>query len=415
VIRTLLHHPFFSRTSLAVFLALCMIAGFMCNRVVLSVSMILFGLNALRGVSPRQWLQQRWWLLGLVWVAIYALSWFWSDDKTFWNDRVQTKMPFLLLPLAFGLLPAFSQEQLRRYTAGLCLLLLGGIVYSLSFMLNDPAAYVEGYRQSHILRTPAHGDHIRFSMTVAAAVAWCLYMAPKLGSRLRKGLLYVCITIFIVYLHVLAAKTGLIAFYLLMACWALYQFRSRKSRKALLVLLLVVGAWMLAIRYVPTLRYRIDYSLYSLEQLQKGNISGDYSDIGRLVSYKLAMGLIREHPLTGVGAGDILSAMSAAYDRLYPDIPQAQRLVPHNQFLAIAVATGLISLAFFCWWLCAPLARLRRDRESFFFLTTWLMLLVVLMTDASLEVQFGVFVYLFFLLWQRQVSLHAAPDALAGA
>jgi len=391
-----------------------MIAGFLCNRVVLSLSMMLFGANALLGVSPRRWPEQRWWLLGLVWVAAYALSWFWSDDKAFWSDRVQTKLPFLLLPLAFGLLPAFTPKQLRYYTAGLCLLLLAGIGYSLSLFIADPEVYIAGYRQSHILPTPAHGDHIRFSMAVAAGIAWCLYLLPAMTRRLHRRLARMCIAAFIIYLHVLAAKTGLLAFYLLAVSWAAWQLLQRKRLTGLLAIALVAAAMLLALRYLPTFSHRVAYSRYSYEQFMKGNISGDYSDIGRVVSYELALQLIRAHPLTGVGAGDVLRAMSAAYDQWYPAIPPGQRLVPHNQFLTVGVAAGLIALAFFCWWVFAPLARLRRGREGFFFFVTWLLLLFFLMTDASLEVQSGVFVYLFFLLWQRHAFLHAAPAATPG-
>jgi len=392
-----------------------MIAGFLGSRVVLSLSMMLFGLNALRGVPPRQWLRQRWWLLGLVWIGFYVVSWFWSDDKAFWNDRVQTKLPFLLLPLAFGLLPAFSLKQLKVFTAGLCLLLVGGIVFSLSFLVRDPSFYIEGYKWSHVIPTPVYRDHIRFSMTIALSIAWCLYIAPEIRRKAFRRLLYICTALFIVYLHLLAAKTGLIAFYLIAVAAMVRLAAGRKWLPALLLAGMMAGGITLAWHSVPTFSQRVGYSIYSYEQYKQGNISGDYSDIGRVVSYELALRLIREHPFTGTGAGDILTAMSAAYDQWHPGIPQAQRLVPHNQFLTIGVATGLVSLACFCWWMAAPLVRLRRDRHSFYFFLTWLLLLFFLMTDASLEVQFGVFVYLFFLLWQRHAFIHRGQDSPVAA
>ncbi len=408
-----LQHPYLSRTNLAVFFALCMIGGFLCSRVLLSLSMILFGINALRGVPVSAWFRQRWWLLGMLWIGMYALSWFWSDDKTFWNERVQTKLPFLLLPLAFGLLPAFSRKQLQWYTICLCLILLSGIGYSLAFLAGDPAAYIEGYTRSHVLPTPTYRDHIRFSMAVALSTGWCLYILPEVRGRYAGLLVKISILVFAVYLHILAAKTGLIAFYILAMMWAFYQIIRRNRIAGIATLALITAGGVLAIRYIPTLSHRVGYSIYSYQQYMQGNISGDLSDVGRMVSYKLAIELIEQHPFTGVGAGDVLSEMSRAYDHRYPHIPQAQRLVPHNQFLTIGVAAGLISLAFFLWWLCAPLSRIRQNRTGFFFFTTWLMLFFFLMTDASLEVQFGVFVFLYFLLWQRHALLSPPAEKIS--
>lgn len=336
---------------------------------------------------------------------MYIISWFWSDDKTFWIDRVQTKLPFLLLPLAFGLLPSFSAKQRQAYTIGLCLLILSGIAYSMSFLFTAAHQYIAGYAQSHVLPTPAARDHIRFSMTVALSTAWCWYIFPELRGRFTKLLVGLSTIIFLLYLHILAAKTGLIASYVLVLMFAIYQLTRRSKIVGLSVLLLLFVGAMVSVRYIPTLKHRLGYTIYSYQQYTQGNTSGDYSDIGRVISYELALQIIKEHPVMGVGAGDIMSAMSALYDQRYPHIPPAQRLVPHNQFLTIGVATGLLSVAFFLWWFCAPLATLKRDRSSFFFCTVWVMLLFFLMTDASLEVQFGVFVFLYFLLWQKHTLL----------
>jgi hypothetical protein len=96
-----------------------MFAGFLASRALLSISMFVFGINAIRDVPPRQWLRQRWWLLGLCWVAMYAVSWLWSEDKGTWSNHLQTKLPFLLLPLAFAYQPRFSAQQMRLLTVSL--------------------------------------------------------------------------------------------------------------------------------------------------------------------------------------------------------------------------------------------------------------------------------------------------------
>jgi O-antigen ligase len=116
-----------------------MFAGFLVSRVALSISMFLFGINAIRDIPPRQWLRQKWWLLGLAWVGVYALSWFWSADKATWGTRLEVKLPFLLLPLAFAFMAPFTRKQKEQLTVTIALMMLATALYSIFFLVRDPA------------------------------------------------------------------------------------------------------------------------------------------------------------------------------------------------------------------------------------------------------------------------------------
>ena len=62
-----------------------------------------------------------------------------------------------------------------------------------------------------------------------------------------------------------------------------------------------------------------------------------------------------------------------------------------------------------------PLFEIRKDRQGFFFFTVWLILFIQLMIEPVLEVQFGVFVYLFFLIMQKhelKTGRNNMPDQL---
>lgn len=392
-------------------MALLMLLGFLCSRAILSMSMIAFGANALRGVPLRDWFRWRWWWLGLSWVALFALSWFWSSDHGIWNDHVQVKLPFLLLPLGFSLLPAFSAGQYRFYTLGMCGILLSGVAYSLSFFLGDPSAYIKGYSFSHVFPTPVYNDHIRFSAALALAVGWCVYAWPWLSRRWMRIVVAASCILFAAYLHLLAAKTGLLMLYGLAALLVIRQLWRGSLLKGGLLLLLTTAMLWLGYQKVPTFRERVHYARYNLQLLSWGRVEGNYSDLSRVLSYRVALHEIRKAPLMGAGAGDLVSAMNEGYNTLYPQVAQENRLVPHNQLLVVGLAAGIPALLLFLAWLFYPLSTLRRNREGFFTLAVWLLLLVPLMVEPMLEVQFGVFVYLFFLLWQW----HALRKPLFGS
>jgi O-antigen ligase len=179
-------------------------------------------------------------------------------------------------------------------------------------------------------------------------------------------------------------------------------FRRNKLLGVSIIVALAVFAW-LATEYIPTLRNRVGYFNYTYILVNKGEISTVYSDMNRLISYDISARLIKEHPLTGVGAGDIMDEMQKGYDKLYPGTSEELKILPHNQFLTIGLAAGIPAMLLFIAWVFAPLKHIRKNRDGFFFFIVWLVLFLPMLVEPMLEIQYGVFVYLFFLLWQRHM------------
>ncbi len=395
-----------AKAPIAVFLVVAMLAGFLVSRAVLSMSMILFGLNALWNIPPKKWLNEKWWLWGVAWIALFALSIFWSEDKHYWSEHVQVKLPLLLLPLSFAFLPPFSKRQTDVYTAALCVALLSGIAYSAYFFLQNPAAYIEGYRFSHVLPTLPEREHIRFTLALALGIVWCFYYYPFLKNTIAKTALAAIIVLFIAAVHIYAVRTGLLAFYVFITGYLIYLLFQKRTRFiAFLSIVLFVLFSYSAFRFIPTLRLKVDHFKWSVMIFEKQEMKPEYSDIGRYISYDLALKIIKKHPLYGIGAGDIFSEMTKGYEQFYPQVRKELYLIPHNQLLIIAVAAGIPAMLVFGIWLCYPLTELRRSRNGFFFFITWLMLLIPIFVEPILEIQFGLFVFIFFMLWQRQMML----------
>ena len=391
------------KSDIAVLCILGMIGGFLVSRVLLSASMFLFGVNALWGISPQQWLKHKWWLLGMAWVAIYALTWFWSEDKGNWGTRLEVKLPILLLPLAFPLTPGFTPRQITLLTMGMGAFLLGGAGYSIFFLIRDYDFYMKEYSVSHMLRTPAHSDYLRFSLTITLFIIWCFQQWPLLTGSAARWFTALCVLLLTVYIHILASKSGLVSFYLFIACWSLYFTISSRKVVGLLIILAIPVALNFAADHITTLGERKGQILQTIYSFEHNDKSGNYGDLARLISYEIAIKLIQQRPVQGYGSGDLLTTMNTGYDQWYPQVEGRNRLVPHNEFLTVALGCGVPAMLIFCIWVFAPLSRLRRNRQSFFFFAVWLILLVQLMIEPVLEIQYGVFVYILFLLLFRHM------------
>ena len=388
------------KSNIAVICILGMVVGFLVSRVALSISMFLFGMNAIRDISPRQWLRNKWWLLGVGWVAIYALTWFWSEDKGNWGTRLEVKLPFLILPLAFSFLPRFSDSQKRILTISIALLLVTSACYSVSFLILEPAYYVHEYKQAHVLPTLPKYDHIRFSLAIALFIIFSISCWPSLVLRSAKILVGCSLAFLVVYIHILAAKSGLLSFYIFLIGWGIYLAFARKIWIGLLVILAIPLFIAFALKYMPTFREKEHYLDFTYYMFRHGDKSGSLSDLGRLNSYVVAFDLIKQHPMIGVGTGDMKGEMEQGYARLYPETQKENMLIPHNQFLVVALGCGIPAMLLFTVWVFMPLARLRKDRQSFFLFMVWFLLFLQLMIEPVLEIQLGVFVYTFFLMMQ---------------
>ncbi|RYE23770.1 MAG: hypothetical protein EOP51_09530 [Sphingobacteriales bacterium] len=399
-----------SKTNIAIVCMIAMVAGFLFSRAMLSMGMIGFGIIALWNIHPKHWLQQKWWLLGMLWVAMYALTFFWCEDKAYWGRHIEVKLPIMLLPLAFAFIPKFSIKQLTWFTIASAALLMGGVIYSLAPLIGNVDYYAEQYNISHTLPTPAENDHIRFSLCIDLFFIWCAYLWPKFQNKTVKWFIACCMVAFSVYLHLLAARTGLMLWYLFVVLWALYIGLRKNIALGIGLVVLLFATAIITVTYVPTLNNRFYYQIYSYERYEAGDKTGNYSDIGRLISYDIALKLIKQHPVLGVSTGDMMAKMKNGYKQWYPEVAEERQLLPHNQFLIVCLACGVPALLLFIAWVFAPLRLLKKNRDGFFFFTIWLSVLLPLFFEPMLEIQFGLFVYLFFLLLQKHMLIHESEN-----
>lgn len=389
---------------IALWTTLAMVLGFLCGRAILSVAMFLFSINAFWNQSVRNWFQKKWWLLGLSWTLIYVISFYWSSDIPYWHERVMVKLPFLTFTLGFACLPAFKQKHIKFIYFGIGAMLIAACCYSLSFLMGDPKKVLDGYYFAKVLPTPAYKDHIRFSVFVAWFVIWSFFMYRKMNEGIQKAISIALILFMILFLHILAVRSGLLVLYTFVLCYFFYLLLNKRFVWALSLFAGFCLSCIILYQSVPSLRAKIGYVRYTYAEYKKGNINADFSDMGRLISYDLAFKIIKEHPLIGVGAGDVRAAMKEKYEQFSPKTKPEQRIVPHNQILEVTLAGGLLTLIPFLIWLCYPLKQLTQSRAGFYVFSVWLGLFVSMMVEPMLEVQFGVFVYLFCLLWTLKTA-----------
>jgi hypothetical protein len=142
--------------------------------------------------------------------------------------------------------------------------------------------------------------------------------------------------------------------------------------------------------YVRIYKIFWEYNRYQVTH----NPSG-HSVMQRLEFWKAARAIIKENWLTGVGTGDLDHAFQEEYDKSGSLLEKEFRWHSHNQFLSIFATFGILGLAWFLFSLIFPAIRLSKFHD-FYFLSFFIIIMLSMLTEDTLETQAGVTVFAFF-------------------
>lgn len=138
----------------------------------------------------------------------------------------------------------------------------------------------------------------------------------------------------------------------------------------------------------PGLRARLSETAFEYNQYRRYNNPNGGSLSQRIEYTRASLYLIKQHPVFGVGTGDIPEAYRQAYDALNSPLEEQFRHRAHNQYLSITVGFGLIGLLLFLTSLLYPYGSSKRYRTYLYTIFLVIALLSMLPED-TLETQAG--------------------------
>lgn len=394
-----------------------MLTALFFSRAVLSVSMIAFIAFSFFHTGIKRQLfhfisSPLLWGMSLLFFIPF-LSGLWSGDKKEWAEIVLIKLPLLLLPLAFAAPPGSNSYQLQkkqweRLGYFFILLIIAATCWCMFQYVSNAGEINESYLRAKSIVTPLENDHVRFSWLVSVGillVGWLCIVNKKENKLLSFLLAFVALWL-IIFLHILAARTGLFSFYSMALGTIGWLFFKKAGPLAitwyyrLALLLIVIALPLVAYKVIPTFQNRVKYFLYDKEFFGKALYLPGSTDGVRIISLKAGWEMMQEQPVYGIGFGDVLIKAKKWYGENYPQMIEADKILPSSEWMIYGAGCGwpgfiLFSLIMFIpffiktnnkliWWLLNSTAAF-----SFLF-------------DIGLEVQFGVFIYAFTILswWQ---------------
>jgi hypothetical protein len=138
-----------------------------------------------------------------------------------------------------------------------------------------------------------------------------------------------------------------------------------------------------------SLSSRIHQVLWEINEYKKSGDASGHSVVQRLEFWRAALRIILDHPLTGVGTGDLPDAFTEEYDRMQSHLDEHWRLRSHNQFLSIAAALGIPAMMWFVFVLIY-LAIIQARKKDYLYLAFALTAVLSMLTEDTLETQAGI-------------------------
>lgn len=342
-------------------------------------------------------------------LLIYLLGGIWTENYAYWLDRIVVKLPLLFLPLGAWAI----KDILQKRTIDLLILIFIGLAAatalgSFVYYLLHFKEVTESYK--HAKTIPTIIEHIRFSLLLAIAVFASVqaYIQSSLLVTKNQKYLVAAMGLFIfIFIHVLSIRSGLLALYSTGFVWLIvYVIQSGKKK---FLLILPAGLMFLVLMYfcVPSLHNKVNYMVRDVNQFVTGKSVNNYSDGNRLLSMKIGVQVGLENVLTGVGSGDVQHEMSNVYKNEYPDIDKRNWLIPHNQFVYIFTALGIVGLLIFVACLMYPLFN-QYVLGDVFCLAVLVSSYTSFLSESTLEIQQGIVLVslMFCLAYLRRVAVN---------
>lgn len=297
------------------------------------------------------------------------------------------------MPIAALMFPPLSSKWYERLGVLAVLCALVSSVFPLWHLIENYESVLAHLKKGGHLKTEV--SHIRYSMLIAFSCLISLWYGFKNISianyKMQVPLLVSFVYLF-VFIHVLGVRTGIALTYMGLAIFTIWYLIHGVSRWKYFVPVVILFIPVLFYYTVPTLKMKIDYMIWDIQQWQQGG-GEEYSDGSRLISYELALESLKGHYVFGHGPGDDFTQLAVLYEERYPD--SVKRINAHNQFLTISLESGLLGLAIFIMSLIS-LFNYRKWRVSVLHNAILIGLILSFLTENTLDSNVGVSI---FCLW----------------
>jgi O-antigen ligase len=343
--------------------------------------------------------KKHWWILSFsLLYLLYLAGLAYTKNLSYAREDMQTKLSLLLFPLMLSMTDdgIFDTKKihtlLRTFISGVFLCTLTCLVHAFIQYFASHSKMVFYYTNlSWFQHTTYLSMYIGFTITLLF-----YFLLLNRMSKMIKVLIILLIVYFSVFIVLLSSKAGILTLSLVMLVMAFYLlFFRRRVILGISLIGSVVLFFLLASFLFPTVYSRIERTRKAIENFDSGIRNSEESTDVRLLIWTSAVEIIREHPLSGVGTGDVKDALLEKYNEKGMTDAFSHRLNAHNQFLQTGIAIGIAGMTVLIGMFILALIYAIKNRNIVYLLFLGINA-VNFLFESILETQNGVVFYAFF-------------------
>jgi len=345
---------------------------------------------------------------------LYVIGLTYSTNLDFAGKDILLKVPFLLFPVLIFTAnpsiwkPKMAQNLLFTFTLGSLFALIASLTNSFLHCGETLSIDYFLYGRASLFFHPSYASmYYCFSFIIIL-----YFLINKQLHSWKKIIAWLMFLLFPMEIVLLNSRTGLLAFVIIMLFFAFYVFifNWKKSLRFIAYMSVLLCVLVTAFYLMPAGTNRLFASINNLfhkeakalndaensgiDQKNKDAMFGRV-DVARTQVWESAVEVIQDHPVLGVGTGDIKEALMEKYIKHDFPTPQENNLNAHNQFLQVTVTLGFVGLAVFLA-LLASIFWISWKKRSILLLLFGLLCMINFWTESMFEKQIGVMFFAFF-------------------
>ena len=331
---------------------------------------------------------------------LYLVGMLYSKNMRYGFFDLQVKLSLLIFPIIFATID--KGFPLQKLTTNVYKALVAGCLTGTLILLGIATISFINSHDLHVFFYIGFSKFIHpsyLSMYLNLAVGILAYYLFNKKQKLSSGsrVLFLILAIyFSIMIGLLSSKAGIFSLLLLSLMITIYLVKVNKQVWIGLVFIIVVIAlFYTGYNLLPNIAGRFKKAESALKVQNNNSPENMESNSERLVVWKAGIKVIQEHPVFGVGTGDVKDALLSEYQKENNLLVYNLRLNAHNQYIQTQIALGIPGILLLVFFLVLPGWLSFRNKQYLYFSFLAVFAFNILV-ESMLEVQAGVIYYAFF-------------------
>lgn len=275
----------------------------------------------------------------LIFVALHMIGLLWTSDMGWGLHVLKKEWKFLLLPI---FMLYVRREHIRYYI----------YAFVLAMSISELTSYgiwfelIQPFKNATLDNPTPFMTHITYNPLLAIAIYLLAsdLVFHKNHSNYKKILYLFFLITMTINMFITGGRSGQAMLFVVIVILSFQYFSNSFFKAGLLSVVLGAGVFFTAYFTSTIFNERVDIAIDNTLNYQQSQ----NSSVGKRITYALnGLDIFSQHPVIGVGTGDLPSAMRIAHKINTPAVEAPDN--PHNMYIMLMVQFGLLGLASLFW------------------------------------------------------------------